>query len=133
MDHPNVVEVFDFVESADRAPIMVMELLQGETLAARLARGSLPVRELSRTLLPVVSAVGTAHARGIVHRDRSPRTSSSMSGRKTAPNVSRCSTSASPSGSPGEGERITGCAHARARRSVRRRLHGAGASDRRSH
>ncbi len=72
VDHPNVVEVFDFVEDADRSPIMLMELLQGETLAARLARGPLPLRELSRTILPVVSAVGTAHARGIVHRDLKP-------------------------------------------------------------
>jgi hypothetical protein len=72
VDHPNVVEVFDFVGGAEPAPIMVMELLQGETLAARLARGPLSVTELARTLLPVVSAVGTAHARGIVHRDLKP-------------------------------------------------------------
>jgi len=72
VDHPNVVEVFDFVEAEDHSPIMVMELLEGETLAARLARGALPWRELARTLVPVVSAVGTAHARGIVHRDLKP-------------------------------------------------------------
>jgi serine/threonine-protein kinase len=73
VDHPNVVEIFDFVESDEPAPFIVMELLQGETLAARLARGPIEsVREACRLLLPVVSAVGTAHERGIVHRDLKP-------------------------------------------------------------
>jgi hypothetical protein len=73
VDHPNVVEVLDFVDSVDEPPILVMELLRGETLAARLEAGlPLSPEETARLLLPVVSAVGTAHARGIVHRDLKP-------------------------------------------------------------
>jgi eukaryotic-like serine/threonine-protein kinase len=71
--HPNVVEVLDFVDSEDEPPILVMELLRGETLAARLDGGqALAPEVVARLLLPVVSAVGTAHARGIVHRDLKP-------------------------------------------------------------
>jgi eukaryotic-like serine/threonine-protein kinase len=71
--HPNVVEVFDLVDTADESPIIVMELLRGETLAQKLAReGALTVEVTARLLLPVVSAVGASHARGIIHRDLKP-------------------------------------------------------------
>jgi eukaryotic-like serine/threonine-protein kinase len=71
--HPNVVEVLDFVDSVDEPPIIVMELLRGETLAAYVEGGqTLAPEAVARLLLPVVSAVGTAHARGIVHRDLKP-------------------------------------------------------------
>ncbi|HEX5101854.1 MAG TPA: serine/threonine-protein kinase, partial [Polyangiaceae bacterium] len=73
VEHPNVVEVLDFVESGEEPPIIVMELLRGETLAARIEREqALGVTETATLLVPVVSAVGTAHARGIVHRDLKP-------------------------------------------------------------
>lgn len=73
VDHPNVVQVFDVVEQTREAPFIVMELLEGETLATRLRREHvLPWATLANLLLPVVSAVGTAHARGIVHRDLKP-------------------------------------------------------------
>jgi hypothetical protein len=73
VEHPNVVEVYDFIDSEEDGPFIVMELLQGETLAARLARGPLgSPREVAELMLPVVSAVGTAHERGIVHRDLKP-------------------------------------------------------------
>jgi eukaryotic-like serine/threonine-protein kinase len=70
--HPNVVEVHD-VFSFEGAPLMVMELLDGESLADKLRReGRLSLAELATLLVPVISAVGTAHARGIVHRDLKP-------------------------------------------------------------
>jgi serine/threonine protein kinase len=73
VDHPNVVEILEFLEQADGAPVIVMELLRGETLASRLTRGPvLSIEETARVALPVVSAVGTAHARGIIHRDLKP-------------------------------------------------------------
>ncbi|MBW2527382.1 MAG: protein kinase [Deltaproteobacteria bacterium] len=73
VDHPNVVEVHDFFELDDGTPIMVLELLQGETLAACLDReGAIDVGRAADLMLPVVSAVGTAHARGVVHRDLKP-------------------------------------------------------------
>lgn len=73
VEHPNVVAVHDVFEIDDDTPVMVMDLLEGETLGARLARdGALPMSETAALLAPVVSAVGTAHARGIVHRDLKP-------------------------------------------------------------
>jgi eukaryotic-like serine/threonine-protein kinase len=71
--HPNVVEIDDVLELEDGSPVMVMDLLVGETLGYRLLReGALPLEQTARILLPVVSAVGTAHALGIVHRDLKP-------------------------------------------------------------
>lgn len=73
VEHPNVVEILDFVEPGDEPPLLVMELLQGETLAAKLDRErTLSLDETVNVLLPVVSAVGTAHSRGIIHRDLKP-------------------------------------------------------------
>jgi len=71
--HPSVVEVLDFLELSDGSPVMVLELLEGESLAALLAReGKLSVARTAEILAPVVSAVGSAHAQGIVHRDLKP-------------------------------------------------------------
>ncbi len=71
--HPNVVTVHDVIEAADGIPALVMDLLEGETLRARLTRGgALSFSEALDILLPVVSAVGTAHASGVVHRDLKP-------------------------------------------------------------
>jgi eukaryotic-like serine/threonine-protein kinase len=73
VEHPNVVDVFDVFELGDGTPVLVMALLRGRTLARRLAEvGSLPVAEMADLLLPVVSAVGTAHAHGVIHRDLKP-------------------------------------------------------------
>ncbi|WP_437624610.1 serine/threonine-protein kinase [Sorangium sp. So ce1151] len=71
--HENVVEVYDVLELGDGSPVMVMELLSGESLAARLAReGRLPLGEVATMLLRVTAAVGTAHALGVIHRDLKP-------------------------------------------------------------
>lgn len=71
--HPNVVAVHDVIELEDGTPVMVMDLLEGETLGQRLERdGAMDLAETAMLLLPVVSAVGAAHAAGIVHRDLKP-------------------------------------------------------------
>ncbi len=73
LKHPNVVEILDVFDFEASSPVMVMELLRGETLGSKLARDQrLSVEETAALLLPVVSAVGTAHALGIVHRDLKP-------------------------------------------------------------
>jgi serine/threonine protein kinase len=73
VEHPNVVQVLDFVEPGAEPPLLVMELLQGETLAAKLEREhALSLEDTVSVLLPVVSAVGTAHSLGIIHRDLKP-------------------------------------------------------------
>jgi serine/threonine protein kinase len=71
--HPNVVQVHDVFQLPSGVPVMVMDLLEGETLAERLARdGKLGVQELARLMLPVLGAVSAAHAASIVHRDLKP-------------------------------------------------------------
>jgi len=73
LKHPNVVEILDVFDFADSSPVMVMELLRGETLGNKLARDErLSMEETAALMLPVVSAVGAAHALGIVHRDLKP-------------------------------------------------------------
>jgi serine/threonine protein kinase len=73
VNHPNVVRVHDFFELEDGTPVMIMDLLEGETLGKRLSRDrSITLEDAANVLLPVVSAVGTAHARGIIHRDLKP-------------------------------------------------------------
>jgi serine/threonine protein kinase len=73
IEHPNVVRVHDAFELEDGTPIIVMDLLEGETLGALLERKRiLPLSEVASVLLPVISAVGTAHEYGVVHRDLKP-------------------------------------------------------------
>lgn len=68
VDHPNIAEMYEVLESAGDTPLLVSELLRGETLAQKLSRSPmLALGEAASLILPVVSAVGTAHARGIVH------------------------------------------------------------------
>ena len=71
--HRNVVRVHEIVEIDDEHPVLVMELLVGETLAEKLAReGKIPPHEVARLFLGVVAGVGAAHALAIVHRDLKP-------------------------------------------------------------
>ena len=70
--HPNVIDVLDAASTGGR-PYLVMELLEGETLAQRVARtGPLPVNEALDILEHVIAGVEAAHASGIVHRDLKP-------------------------------------------------------------
>ena len=73
IQHPNVVRVFEVFETEQGTPVIVMELLHGETLRGKLIREvRLEPSETANVLLPVISAVGTAHSLGIVHRDLKP-------------------------------------------------------------
>ncbi len=71
--HPNVVRILDVLEPEGEPPAIAMELLEGESLRALLKRAQkLSPGELAESMVPVVSAVGAAHALGIVHRDLKP-------------------------------------------------------------
>jgi len=73
LSHPNVVPVLDACVLEDGRPLIVMPLLDGETLRARLVRQrALPLGAVARIFLPVASAVARAHALGILHRDLKP-------------------------------------------------------------
>jgi serine/threonine-protein kinase len=71
LSHRNVVAVFDSgVDGGAR--FIVMEHVSGETLAARMREGPMPVEQAVEIALGVLRALGAAHARGIVHRDVKP-------------------------------------------------------------
>jgi eukaryotic-like serine/threonine-protein kinase len=71
--HPGIVQVFDCEVDATGRPYIVMEYLEGETLAAVLARrGALPALTAARLGRGMAEALEAAHAKGIVHRDLKP-------------------------------------------------------------
>jgi Tol biopolymer transport system component/predicted Ser/Thr protein kinase len=71
LQHPNICVLYD-VGRQDGVEFLVMEYLDGETLAARLARKPLPPAETLRIAIEVAAALDKAHRSGIVHRDLKP-------------------------------------------------------------
>jgi eukaryotic-like serine/threonine-protein kinase len=71
LSHPNVAGIFDYGVDDD-THFMVMELIDGETLASRLTRGLLPWGEAVRIAGKVAEALQAAHKAGVVHRDIKP-------------------------------------------------------------
>jgi len=70
--HPNIVEVLDFNTLPGGEPFLVMELLSGESLAARLRRGRLAERAALDIARQIGSALFAAHRMNVVHRDLKP-------------------------------------------------------------
>jgi Tol biopolymer transport system component len=71
LNHPNITAVYD-LGSHDGAPYIVTELLEGETLRARLAGGAIPVRKAIDYAIQTARGLAAAHEKGIVHRDLKP-------------------------------------------------------------
>ena len=71
LNHPNICALYD-IGSHEATDFLVMELLEGETLAARLMPGPLPFPLVVRIGAEIAQALDAAHARGIVHRDLKP-------------------------------------------------------------
>jgi eukaryotic-like serine/threonine-protein kinase len=70
--HPNIVEMLDVGQTLDGRLYLVMELLEGTTLATRLEEGRLDTREAIAILLQLAAGLRAAHEAGVVHRDLKP-------------------------------------------------------------
>jgi len=71
LNHPNIETVYDF-GTQEGLDFLVMEYISGKTLAERLARGTLPEKEIVSLGIQITSALEEAHELGIVHRDLKP-------------------------------------------------------------
>src|SRR6267142_3709092 len=71
LNHPNIAHIYGLEES-DHIGCIVMELVEGETLAEKLKRGLIPIEEALQIAKQIAEALEGAHEKGIVHRDLKP-------------------------------------------------------------
>ena len=71
LNHPNILAIYD-MGTHDKAPYVVSELLEGETLKERLFSGVMPLRKSVDYACQIARGLAAAHAKGIVHRDLKP-------------------------------------------------------------
>ena len=71
LNHPNIAAIYDVQEASD-SRYLVLELVEGETLAERIARGPIPPEEALTIAVQICEALESAHERGVVHRDLKP-------------------------------------------------------------
>jgi eukaryotic-like serine/threonine-protein kinase len=71
LQHPNIAVIYGFEESAD-VQSLVLEFVEGPTLAERIANGPIPVDETVSIAKQIADALEAAHGRGVIHRDLKP-------------------------------------------------------------
>src|SRR5690348_16825991 len=71
LSHPHICTLYD-IGRQDQIDYLVMEFLEGETLAERLKRGAIPLPEVLEFGIQITSALEAAHSKGIIHRDIKP-------------------------------------------------------------
>ena len=71
VNHPNIAAIYDLQETRG-SRYLVLELVEGETLADRIARGPIPVEEALNIAKSICEALEAAHEKGIIHRDLKP-------------------------------------------------------------
>ncbi len=71
LNHPNIAAIYGLEES-EGTNFLVMELVEGETLADRIKRGPIPVEEALKLALQITEALEAAHEKGVIHRDLKP-------------------------------------------------------------
>jgi serine/threonine protein kinase len=71
LNHPNIAHIYGLEES-DGVVALILELVEGETLADRIARGRIPLAEALSIAKQIAEALEAAHEHGIIHRDLKP-------------------------------------------------------------
>jgi Tol biopolymer transport system component len=71
LNHPNIAAIYELAESAG-TKFLVLELIEGDTLADRLRRGAVPIDETLTIVKQILEALEVAHEKGICHRDLKP-------------------------------------------------------------
>ncbi len=71
LNHPNIAAIYGLEES-DGTNFLVMELIEGNTLADRIKSGPIPVEEALKLALQIAEALEAAHEKGVIHRDLKP-------------------------------------------------------------
>ncbi len=77
LNHPNIAAIYSFEHSED-VHFLVLELVEGETLAERVARGPLAVEEALEVCRQIAEGVEAAHEKGVIHRDLKPAVESGL-------------------------------------------------------
>src|SRR5512143_3738539 len=71
LNHPNIASIYG-LEEADGKRFLVLELVEGQTLAERLPKGPLPVEETLDVCRQIAEGLEAAHEKGVIHRDLKP-------------------------------------------------------------
>src|SRR5271163_2045284 len=71
LNHPHICTLYD-IGFQDNVRFLVMEYLEGETLADRLAKGPLPFADAMKCAIEIADALDKAHRKGVIHRDLKP-------------------------------------------------------------
>ena len=71
LNHPNIAAIYGLEESSG-TNFLVLELVEGETLADRIKAGPIPVEESLKLALQIAEALEAAHEKGVIHRDLKP-------------------------------------------------------------
>jgi len=71
LDHPNIGQIYG-IEEAGQIKALVLQLIEGPTLAERIAQGPIPVEETLKIALQIAEGLEAAHEKGVIHRDLKP-------------------------------------------------------------
>jgi serine/threonine protein kinase len=89
VNHPNICHIYDVGEHEGELYV-AMELLEGELLSDRIARGPMPLGDAIGTILSILDALGAIHRAALVHRDRKPSKPFRDAARTQAPRLRPC-------------------------------------------
>ena len=71
LDHPNIGQIYG-IEDAGQTKALVLQLIEGPTLAERIAQGAIPVEDALKIALQIAEGLEAAHEKGVIHRDLKP-------------------------------------------------------------